>query len=201
MAVSMELTVWVGALYTILAMTYIYKETSLFRLAEHSLVGVSAAIVTVLAARQVWSTAVIPLSKGENFLWIVPIAFGVLLYLRYMGGYEWVDRYPIAVIVGVGTAVAMRRLITTQVIGQISGTLLALNSIDNVIIIVGTITSVIYFLFTVEHKGALGGAAKVGRYAIMLYLGSKYAASVAFRFSLLIGRLQFLLWDWLGLVT
>jgi len=181
MAVSMELTVWVGALYTILAMTYIYKETQLFRFAEHSLVGVSAAIMTVLAARQVWSMAINPLLKGENFLWIVPLALGVLLYIRYVGDYEWVDRYPIAVIVGVGTGVTMRRLIKTQVIGQIAGTILALNSIDNIIIIVGTITSIIYFVFTVEHKGTVGGIAKIGRCFIMIYLGSKYAASVAFR--------------------
>jgi hypothetical protein len=58
----------------------------------------------------------------------------------------------------------------------------------------------IYFFFTVEHKGIFKYAANYGRLAIMIGFGASFGNTVMARISLLIGRLTFLFSDWLGLI-
>ncbi|MCA9791506.1 MAG: hypothetical protein KC910_06910, partial [Candidatus Eremiobacteraeota bacterium] len=50
----------------------------------------------------------------------------------------------------------------------------------------------IYFYFSVEHKGwFFGGAARVGLRMLMVTLGASFGSTVMARVSLLIGRVQF----------
>ena len=58
---------------------------------------------------------------------------------------------------------------------------------------------VIYWARDREHKGALGVASKIGVYFLMVGFGAGYGYTVMSRISLLIGRYQFLLDNWLGL--
>ena len=73
-------------------------------------------------------------------------------------------------------------------------------SFSNIIMVVGVIATLSYFFFSLEHKGALGKVAKIGIWYIMLAFGAAFGYTVMARISLLIGRLQFLLHDWLGLI-
>jgi len=66
--------------------------------------------------------------------------------------------------------------------------------------VVGLLTTLIFFFFSKEHKGALGGAARVGVYFLMVSFGASYGYTVMARISLLIGRVMFLLHDWLGVL-
>ena len=197
--VSTSLNIWLSAILTIMAFTFIYKENPLYRFTENLLVAVSAAYTCVLGLQKVWTSAIIPLYKGEHLSVIIPLVIGCLLYVRFYKGFEWVNRWPLAVVVGVGTAVALRRILTVEILGQVMGTIKSVNSIDNIVLIITVVTSIFYFFFTVEHEGPVGWTAKIGRYAIMVFLGAKYASSVSLRFVLLTGRLKFLLWDWLGI--
>ena len=69
----------------------------------------------------------------------------------------------------------------------------------NPILIVGTLCCLVYFFFSKEHKGATGGAATVGIWFLMVSFGAGYGYTVMSRVSLLIGRFQYLLENWLGL--
>jgi hypothetical protein len=66
------------------------------------------------------------------------------------------------------------------------------------IIVVGVISTLIYFYFSKEHKGFLGATAKVGIWFIMISFGAHFGYTVMGRISLLIGRVQFLVYDWGG---
>jgi hypothetical protein len=68
----------------------------------------------------------------------------------------------------------------------------------SLIVIVGVISTLIFFYFSKEHKGALGGVAKVGIWFIMVSFGAHFGYTVMARISLLIGRVQFLIDSWLG---
>ncbi|HEU4436626.1 MAG TPA: hypothetical protein VFR89_04115, partial [candidate division Zixibacteria bacterium] len=70
-------------------------------------------------------------------------------------------------------------------------------SLTNVVLVVGILTGVIYFFFSKEHKGVFGGAAKVGIWFLMVTFGAAFGLTVMSRMSLLIGRIDFLLRDWL----
>lgn len=67
-----------------------------------------------------------------------------------------------------------------------------------IIIVVGVVSTLIYFYFSKEHTGALGVAAKVGIWFIMISFGAHFGYTVMGRVSLLIGRVQFLIEDWIG---
>ncbi len=73
--------------------------------------------------------------------------------------------------------------------------------LGNLVLIVGTLTGLVYFYFSKEHKGVLGGAAKIGIYFLMITFGACFGYTVMSRMSLLIGRLYFLFGDWLGLLS
>ncbi|MEE9558849.1 MAG: hypothetical protein V3V94_05115, partial [Candidatus Brocadiales bacterium] len=62
------------------------------------------------------------------------------------------------------------------------------------------VTVLLYFLFSVEHKGPVGVASKIGIYFLMVSFGASFGYTVMGRMSLLIGRMIFLLKDWLGVL-
>jgi hypothetical protein len=70
-----------------------------------------------------------------------------------------------------------------------------------ILLVVGTITGVIYFYFSKKHEGAFGVGAKIGIYFLMVSFGAAFGYTAMARVSLLIGRLQFLLGDWLGIIA
>jgi hypothetical protein len=64
----------------------------------------------------------------------------------------------------------------------------------------GVFCGLIYFFFSKEHTGFFGGAANVGIWFLMITFGASFGYTVMSRMSLLIGRIDFLLVDWLKLV-
>lgn len=67
-----------------------------------------------------------------------------------------------------------------------------------IIVVVGVLSTLIYFYFSKEHVGVLGVTAKVGIWFIMISFGAHFGYTVMGRVSLLIGRVQFLIDDWIG---
>jgi hypothetical protein len=67
-----------------------------------------------------------------------------------------------------------------------------------IIVVVGVLSTLIYFYFSKEHTGVLGVTAKVGIWFIMISFGAHFGYTVMGRVSLLIGRVQFLIDDWIG---
>jgi hypothetical protein len=70
--------------------------------------------------------------------------------------------------------------------------------------VVGVIGVVLYFFFTANPKSAPGRGLRVasfiGKWTMILAFGAVFASTVSARLSLLIGRAQFLMGDWLGLI-
>ena len=70
------------------------------------------------------------------------------------------------------------------------GTLTAL------VIVFGLLAALIYFFFSVEHKGFLGQVSKGGIWILMITFGY----TVMGRIALLVGRMEFTFVDWLQLI-
>jgi hypothetical protein len=62
---------------------------------------------------------------------------------------------------------------------------------------VGVFTGLVYFFFSRAHKGAFGFASRVGVYFLMISFGAAFGYTVMARISLLIGRMSFLIFDWI----
>ena len=76
----------------------------------------------------------------------------------------------------------------------------AFGSADRLIIMLGSVAVLFYFFFSLEHKGTVGAISRAGIIFLMVAFGAAFGYTVMARESLLIGRFQFLLGDWLGLL-
>lgn len=218
---SPDLGVWVGAALTLCVFSFLYRDNPFYRFAEHLFVGVSAGYYLVL---NFWTVLVAnlwdPLLKAFDghhgsplaarlgdyraFL-LLPALLGLLLFSRFFRRHAWLSRWPLAVIIGVYAGLKTTGFAQGDFVAQVHGSIQPLwtghwgSSLSVWVFTVGLVTSLLFFYFSREHKGALGAASRVGVLFLMVSFGAGYGYTVMSRISLLIGRFQFLLFDWLGL--
>lgn len=212
MHVSHEIGIWIAALLTLGIYSFLYKDNPAYKLCEHLFVGISAGYYVVLMYFSVVKpNLLVPLftdfTHERHFLLVVPLVLGILLFSRFFPKGDWLSRWSLALILGVYPALRITGFGQGDLVEQIHGTMLPLwvpgnlgTTIGNWLLVGGLLTTLIFFFFSKEHKGALGGAARIGVYFLMVSFGASYGYTVMARISLLIGRVMFLLHDWLGVL-
>jgi hypothetical protein len=215
---------WVAAGLTLFCFSFLYKDNPFYKFAEHLYVGISAGYWTSLEYHNVFRPNLWdPLMRldlnllfsfpefGFALMWqsiilIVPFIFGILLFTRLTKNFAWLSRWSMALIIGIFAGIAIIGYSTGDLIAQIHANLLPLwtgnwlTSLNNILLTVGVLTSLIYFFFSKEHKGALGSGAKIGIWFLMISFGASFGYTVMSRMSLLIGRIYFIFGNWLGLI-
>jgi len=88
----------------------------------------------------------------------------------------------------------------TARLGEYAELTQAFRAVDSLAIMLGVMSVLCYFFFSAEHKGVLGAFSRVGIMFLMVAFGASFGYTVMARESLLIGRFQFLLGEWLGLL-
>jgi len=199
MNISSNMGVWIGALCTLGLLSFFIKDNPFYRVVESLYVGVVAGHAVILGYGNITNLGIKPLSQGQ-YLPLVWVVLGILLYSRFTKGYSYLARIPVSILVGMGAGMSVRATVGSQVITQISATLLKPNSFNNILIIVGVIATVSYFFFSWEGKGAYAVPSKIGRLVMMISFGAAFGNTVMGRMSLLIGRLQYLWGTWLGVM-
>jgi hypothetical protein len=203
--------VWIAAVLTLFIFSFLYKDNPLYKFAEHLFVGVSVGYIIVQQFWQVlYPNLVVPLTAADTparWKFVVPAILCVFLFTRFWAKIAWLSRFAIAIIIGVYAGAKTTGFAQAEVVAQVQATMLNLwdpanvvSSINNIVLVVGVICTLVFFFFSTEHKGAVGGAAKLGIWYLMVSFGAAYGFTVMSRISLLIGRFQFLLDNWLGIV-
>lgn len=190
---------WTGWILMLTIYSYpLYKENPVYRFSEHLYIAVMLAVNLVVNFSNVMRICVTPLMEG-NLTMIVPLILGIMIYTMLIAEYRWVSRYPIAILVGAGFGLGIRGSIGPNIQDAIVSTITrptdggAMAWINFLYIAVGLICSVLYFLLTYEHSGALKAPTRIGRLFIMVALGAYFGNTVLFRFTMLTGRAQFFL--------
>jgi hypothetical protein len=219
--VSHDPGAWVAAALTLCIFSFLYKDNPFYRFAEHLFVGVSAGYYIVLnfwtvLMASLWdplagafdgrhgSPFAVQLGDYRAFL-VLPALLGLLLFSRFLPRYGWVARWSLAVIIGVYAGLKTTGFAQSDFVAQVHGSIQPLwtgqwgSSVNAWIFTIGLVASLLFFYFSREHKGVLGATSRVGVYFLMVSFGAGYGYTVMSRISLLIGRFQFLLFDWLGL--
>ena len=190
----------VAAILTLAIFSFLYRENPFFRFAEHLLVGLSAGYFTVIAVQGTLVPKVIEPLKAGDFWVVIPFVLIILILGRLTEKTRPASRIPLALVIGAGAGVAVPALLQARILMQLGATMKPLGSLANVLILVGVITTLVYFYFSREHKGWWGRLASVGTWYLMIFFGATFGNTVMSRISLLIGRLEFLFGDFLGLV-
>ena len=162
----------------------------------------------------------------ELFRWalIIPAILGILMLTRIFPKISWLSRWSIATSIGISMGLslppAIQANITTQVLaaarlpiqyiqalfgvsggGDMPGfTDVTLWQVGVPILMVGTVCVLAYFFFSVPHTGIVGKAASLGIWVLMIGFGASFGYTVMARLSLFIGRVLFVLKDWLNVL-
>ena len=192
--------IWIAAFLTLCMFSFLYKDNPFYKFAEHLFVGVSMGYYIPYTYYNAFIPyAYEPLFLKKEYILIIPFIIGFLYWFRFSSKYSWVSRYPIAFSMGmVGMGVPMN--MHANVLVQMRTMMLPLNNINIILIFIGTISILLYFFFSKAHKGVYGKFTSIGVWFMMVGFGASFGYTVMARISLLIGRIQFLLGDWLGLI-
>jgi hypothetical protein len=206
----------VGALLTLCIFSFLWRDNPFYKFAEHLFVGISLGYNIAIT----WHSTVYPslfqplfmsplsqVSVGQKVLLVIPMLLGLMYFTAFIPKVGWMMRIPMGLIMGYGMGIFIPGAVQTSIVKQIQGSLLTPTMLTRwdlllfgVISLVGVVCSVIYFFFSREHKGALKLASETGIIYLMVGFGASFGYTVMSRMSLLIGRFQFLLRDWLGVI-
>ena len=200
--------VWFAAFLTLCIFSFLYKDNIFYQFAEHLFVGISAGyLIAITYHNQIYPNLVVPLFFEGRILYIIPLALGLFYFARFIPRISFLVRVPIAFLLGWGSGVLIPAIFQRDILRQTQGTLLVQEAFEKwdtglwaVVILIGVICTLIYFFFSRERKGIMKPMANLGIIFLMLGFGASFGYTVMSRISLLIGRMQFLLGDWLGII-
>lgn len=207
--VSTFIGVWVAALLTLCIFSFLYKDNPFYKFAEYLFVGCSAGYWMAIQYKEVIRPNLIDRLAhaateaqahhfSSDWSYLVPAGLGLLMVMRVFPKVAWVSRWPLAFMVGLNAGFTIVYYMEARILKQVNATILPLavsgdvaQSVQNAIIVIGVLSALVYFYFSVEHKGVFGGASRVGVYVLMIALGASFGYTVMARVSLLIGRMMF----------
>ena len=201
----MDVGTIIAGLLTLAILSFLYRDNIVYKFAESLLIGVSIGYVLVIT----WSNTLMdllfePLFDGDVLL-VIPLMLGLFMLGRFHPKTVSLSRISIAVMIGSGAGVAIPTMMYHRTIKQLSASIAPLISLDGtfnitgLVVLVGLISTLTYFYFSREHKGAVGKVAKLGTYFLMIFFGTTFGYTVMSRMSTFIGRMEFLLTDFLKL--
>jgi hypothetical protein len=206
--------------------SYLLGDNPLYRLAIHLLVGIGMGYATIVVLYNVIIPQLIsPITQvlsgsaadagtlAQPFVWFL----AALMFLKLYPKTAQLGNITMAFVMGVGAAVAVGGAVLGTLIPQIQASALPLlpgsawnilpgqggtiNVLASVIIITGTITSLLYFHFQarpvgenlVERPAWLRATSRIGQVFLMIAFGSLYAGALIASLSVLTERMQFLI--------
>ncbi len=215
-AIMHHISLWVAAFLTLGIISFLYRDNAWYKICESVFIGISAGYWFVSyfwdnLYGKLW-LGVFPTDPTQppDYILLIGGALGVMMLLRLIPKIGWLSRWPLAFIVGATAGLNLIIYFASNVMVQVEDTIRPLfganyaasayDIVGNIVVAVGTFTALIYFFFSKEHKGAFGSAAKVGIFVLMVTFGASFGYTVMSRISLLLGRIDFLMGDWLGVI-
>ena len=134
---------------------------------------------------------------------------GVLLLSRLIPKLNWISRWPMAMIIGAYAGLNIVGLTKANLVDQLHASLIPMykpgmpfwpvfetgkavnpSVFNHMVLVIGLLAAMIYFFFSMGHKGPMKKVGMLGIAVIMVTFGATYGSIVLARISLLIGRAQ-----------
>lgn len=202
-----------GAVLTLLIFSYLLGDNPLYRLALHLFVGALVGYSFGIVLREVLLK--IALGQLQSYpILLVPLVMGLwLFFFKSIPRLAYVGNFVLAFLIGVGTAVALSGALMGVIIPQIGATGRALSFpalasfrlglLDGLLVVVGTVCTLMAFnfTFTARKRQGLAGAwtrlvrvvTGIGRVFLLFAFGVAFAGALTASLSIFIGRMQYLI--------
>ncbi|HDL04535.1 MAG: hypothetical protein DRP46_01250 [Candidatus Zixiibacteriota bacterium] len=207
---------WLAAFFTLGIISFLYKDNAWYKISEAIFVGISAGYWFVVSFwDNLYGKLYLGITDSHDYMLLVGAILGFMMLLRLIPNIGWISRWPLSFVVGAISGLYLMNYFSSNVMLQVKDSILPFFSTEygssifsasfgqivaNMVVVIGTFTGLVYFFFSKEHKGAFGGAAKIGIWVIMVTFGASFGYTVMSRMSLLIGRMDFIFGDWLGMI-
>lgn len=217
--------IWLAAILTLCIMSFLIGDNPFYKMAESLVIGASAAywmvysfytgIVDKLLVNlwpslvRDWTTP--SLSAGYTWQWYywIPAILSVMLICRLLPKGGWIARWPLAFVIGATAGFRLLAYLESDFLLQIKGTIAPLwaingadefqlwSSVGAIVSLLCVLAGLVYFFFSLEHKGTVGKVARGGILVLMVTFGAAFGLTVMGRITLLTERFDFLFRDWL----
>jgi hypothetical protein len=207
---------FVGFVLTLLIMSYLLGDNPLFRLAIHIFIGATAGYLAIMVLYGVILPRLIyPLVYGVSFervMALVLLVLSLMLLSKISMRLSFAGSLVVAFLVGVGAAAAIGGAVTGTLFPQMEATMngfnvdailtsgksLGLELLNGLIVLVGTVSTLIYFQFSTRTKAGMNASqpiwvraiARLGQGFIAITLGALFAGVYAAALVALIERLN-----------
>lgn len=201
-----------GVVLTLLIFSRLIGDNPAFRVAQYIFIGSSLGYALVVVYHQVLRPAALsaiaasgnPLELGTQ---MIPWLLGLLLLARVTGRQtvSWLANLPLALLFGVGTALAVGGALLGTLVPQIVATVRPtgnqpLELLGSVLLVLGVVLTLCYFYFTIPRASPAGRVvafgATVGRWLLIVAFGFFLAGGFLTYLTALNGRLEFII-NWL----
>ena len=224
---SRTIGLWLAALGTLAIMSFLWGDNVFYKLAEAVVVGASAAYAMVVGfwtgiIQNLFGKLVpsvmrdtvlpgLPVTQHAEWIYIVPLVLSILMLWRLAPVGGWISRWPLAFFIGATAGIRLVAYLDADFVQQIGNTIMPLivadgnqgvsitKSLGNILIVGGVLACLVYFFFSIEHRGAVGTIARVGIWFLMITFGAGFGFTVMGRIALISDRFSFLFYDWLWL--
>jgi hypothetical protein len=206
----------IGFILTLFVYSYLVGDNPLYRLAVHILVGVSAAYAAIIVLRQVILPVLFQIrlepASSSSLFWLLPLLLAFFLLAKRLPLVGWLGNNTLALLVGVGAAVAL--------VGAIRGTLLpqtglmgnpvpGLGAAAMTLAALLTVSTLLAFQFTGgkledgEWKRPFWqrGFYHVGQAVLMITFGAIFGAVLSTAILLLTSRLSYFITEFIQLFS
>lgn len=194
----------VGFTLTLFVFSYAWGDNPLFKLATHIFVGVAAGYVTIIAIYNIiLPQLVYPLingSRDEMILAVIYLIPSVLLLTKISPQLSKLGNPAMAILVGIGAAAAVGGSVFGTIFPQVAASTQIFeteNFLNAGVILLGTLTTLIYFQFSVRKKSTnapvgqfVQSIGRVGQIFIAITFGALFAGIYFASLTALIERLS-----------
>ena len=204
MYIDPDLTITLGALLTFTIWSYAFKESPISRFGEFLYIGAFSGYQFIIRLGMLNDMVFTKVSAGD-FLPLIPLLIGFLFFARFAPKYKFLEKWPIALIIGTTTGLLVRGTITSEIINQIKATTMALTGdamsvFNGIVLLVCMLSTMSYLIYTRKRVGVLKWSVTFSKHIMMLVFAGVMAGTFMQRISYFIERSFYLLSEWLHIV-
>ncbi len=192
------LQTWIVCALTLFILSFLWRDNPLYKFAEHLFVGISAGYYVALAYQETIEPNLIEEIAAGNWIRFGALALSLLMFTRFVSRIAWLSRWPLAFVVGMYAGINVIAFGSGDLVIQLESTMVDFlhggwGGVSNLLLVVGLVTSLLYFYFASDHHGAFGVVSRVGIWFLMISFGASFGYTVMSRISLAIGRTRTLM--------
>ncbi len=201
----------VGAVFTVLVLTYIIGDSFLFRLAVYILIGAGAAYAAVVVIFDVLLANILQArgNVGFGLIAVIGLVLGIMVWAKASPRFAWIGNIPMGYLIGVGAATVLGgaiigtlgpQIVATgapvytlagEKVAELTPDALTVHRLLTFIVAVGTIITLLSFgYFRVGRNSPMQLVNVAGRrFFLMIALGAVFALVFMASVTLLLDRI------------